>query len=126
MYDRERIRFFLASAGFAFGDEQVPEKPPSFDVELQILQKVVNTFRRCTIVSEGTLRLRLSIHSTKFFTSLLPDTLRVGILQQVKHQGSGAQQHFRLGIRMSDVADLISDSEGSYKRFMTMAQARVR
>jgi hypothetical protein len=126
VYDRERIRFFLGNNGFTFKGEKAPEKPPAFDVELQILQKVVNTFRRCTIVGEGTLKLRLSLHSTKFFTTLLPDLLRVGILQQVKHQGSGAQAHFRLGIRMSDVADLISDSEGSYKKFMTLAQARTK
>jgi hypothetical protein len=126
VYDRERIRFFLSSNGFTFKGEDLPVKPSTFDVELQILQKVVNTFRRCTVVGEGTLKLRLSLHSNKFFTSLLPDLLRAGVLQEVKHQGSGAQAHFRLGIRMSDVADLISDSEGSYKRFLTIVQSRAR
>jgi hypothetical protein len=63
VYDRDRIRFFLAQAGFDFPGESEPTKPQIFDQELQIIQKVVNTFRRTTTVHEGTLRLRLSVHS---------------------------------------------------------------
>jgi hypothetical protein len=55
IYDPERIRLFLERAGFVLNAKTGVPAFESYEIDrkLEIVQKVINTFRRCTQASEG-------------------------------------------------------------------------
>jgi hypothetical protein len=122
VFDPERIAVYLTRTGLSSrkhaSEGSVTEIAYDIDKRLEIVQKVINTFRRCTQASEGVFKLRLSKNATEFFADVLPELLRLGVLARVENQGSGSYDHFKLGMRMSDLAEILGDSRGSYKRFV--------
>lgn len=121
IYDPEKINAELARLGFKL------EMPPSVAVEqqederLRIAAKAIQTFQRTTHVTEGTFRLRLSVNAHRFFDEVLPDLQRHGILQ-TKMESSGPK--YRLGTSLAQIARALTQSGGSYERFLELATAK--
>jgi hypothetical protein len=126
IYDPDRINTSMARLGFKLPAS--PTEPSEGAVEPQIVderfritEKVVQTFQRTTHVSEGTFRLRLSIHSHLFFDKVLPDLQRHGVLQVARTDPGGVK--YRLGMPLSQIAEALAASGGNYDRFLTLAES---
>ncbi len=128
VYDPERITGYLLRAGFlsSNGVESGTTTTASADPDskLEMVQKVVATFRRSTQVSEGVLKLRLSNNSSDFFKSVLPELLSHGVLERVENAGGGSYQHFRLRMRLGELANLFGEAKNSYGAFLGLLRKK--
>jgi hypothetical protein len=77
------------------------------------------------VATYGRFCVATEVHSNKFFTKVLPELLRLNVLERTKHQGSGFQEHYRLRFKMSEIAQLISASDGSYDKFLELVKSTV-
>jgi hypothetical protein len=129
VYAPDMIRGMLVRVGFVFAGEEQPELPltaePEIDRKLAMFEKAVQAFQRATFVHAGTFRLRLSIHATEFFDTVLEDMVRCGILQPETH-GPGAGDRYRLGVPLAVIANAMAESRGSYERCLELIRARRR
>lgn len=124
IYDPTKIDVVLARLGFtlqiAVSPEAIgkPEVSQIADERLRIAEKAIQTFQRTTHVGEGAFRLRLSIHSHRFFSEILPDLQRSGVFEVARVDAGGPR--YRLRLPMSQVARAIAASNGDYTRFLEL------
>jgi hypothetical protein len=128
VYDPEKISFYLQRAGFSpWGDVESRVAISAItdpDPKLEMVQKAVATFRRTTQASEGVLRLRLSNNASEFFRSILPELLSNGVLERVENAGGGNYQHFKLRMRLSELATLFGAANNSYAQFLALLRKK--
>lgn len=94
------------------------------DTELQIIRKLLMVFMRSTQVSERVLDLRMGVHSHKFFSDMLSDLLEAGVLERIKHTGSGSVHRYRLGKFVSVIEEALTASNGSYSKFLVAIKSQ--
>jgi hypothetical protein len=128
VYDPERILYYLVRTGFSVSTVEQPAKavPASTepDLKLELVQKVVATFRRSTQASEGVLKLRLGSNASEFFRTVLPELLKYKVLERVDNAGGGNYGHFKLGMKMGELASLFSNADNSYVHFLNLLKAK--
>lgn len=121
-YDPADIETYLAKSGAALVKTSqrllVVNELPVDDEEIKIVRKLLLVFRRATQVSESVIRLRLGVHSSRFFDGMRTELLQAGVLLPVKHRGGAVQDRFRLGRSMATIAAALAESRGSYSAFL--------
>lgn len=88
------------------------------DEELATTERAMRIFIRSTQVNEETFKVRLGNFSALFFDAVVPELLKVGVLEKVPYRGSGRQDRFRLGVPLTSVQDALALSSGSFKKFI--------
>jgi hypothetical protein len=119
VYDPEKIQAQLARLGFTLEEPVSAAVAQEEDERLRIAEKAIQTFQRTTHVSEGAFRLRLSVNAHRFFGEILPDLQSAGILRVAKIEAGGPK--YRLGTPLARIARALTESAGSYERFLQLA-----
>jgi hypothetical protein len=126
LYDPTKINRFLTLIGGTIqssdgttggGGESVAEIIQS-DTELQIVRKILMIFMRSTQISEHILTLRLGVYANRFFSEIESDLLGVGVLDQIKHTGSGSTHRYKLGKQVAIIENALRSSDGKYSVFL--------
>jgi hypothetical protein len=93
---------------------------PKPDEELWLIERVFRVFMRSTQVNESVFRMRLGVKANTFVDRILPDLLRLGVLEQVQYLGAGSQRRFKSGVPMSRVQQALAECRGDYGRFLAI------
>ncbi len=113
------ISEFLQSVGVTINGPAVDGKQShNVDEELTLTERAMRIFIRSTHVNEETFKVRLGSSSGVFFDNVVPELLKVGVLEKVPYRGRGHQERFRLGVPLMSVQDALVSSSGSFKRFL--------
>lgn len=108
-YAPERIRLVLASLGVTVEhSDTAADKAPTHDVAdgetRRLTKRLLNAFRRTTILSEVILKRRFPRDASAIFEIVIPLMTRHGVLDQRAWHGSGVQQAWGLGsYRLEDI-----------------------
>lgn len=120
-YDPDQIETQAARLGFTADAKQLvlnSRAVEEYDKDLRIAEKALQTFHRSTRVHEGTFRLRLSVHESRFQESILPKLLKAGILEEV--QGP-SDRKYRRAVPVTKIAEALSACNGSFETFLRIA-----
>ena len=90
--------------------------------DLKIVQRVLRIFLRTTAVNQSTIDRRLGVHANRFRTTILPELLGAGILEEVPYLGRGQQRRYRLGVPMQRIQDALAVSGGTLGPFLRVAE----
>jgi len=126
IFEPEQISAHLSARGFQVVSS-TGQKTLSFmrepDENIRLISRTLRTFLRATQVNENVIRMRLGAKGSYFVENVLPDLLRVGLLEEVKYLGSGVQRRFRLGFPMQQVQEALESSKGMYSDFISKMEA---
>jgi hypothetical protein len=103
------------SSGLKQGQPSVPSKP---DEESILVEKALRAFLHSTQINDSVFRTRMGEKANKFMKIVLPDLIRVGILEEVQFTGGGVQRRFRFRAQMTQVQEALAKSSGKYKDFL--------
>jgi hypothetical protein len=87
------------------------------DKELGCIRRLLSVFGRSLATSENVLTMKLGVQAPWFFSDLLPDLMRIGVVSEVPHRGSGGQRRFKLGLPLGDISNALSAANGGYSAF---------
>jgi hypothetical protein len=119
-YDPDQIETQATRLGFTVEAEQLVLSTiaeEEYDEDLRVAEKALQTFHRSTFVREGTFKLRLSVNQSRFFDTILPRLLRVGILEENQMKGT----RYRRAVPVARIAEALSACNGSFEGFIRLA-----
>lgn len=121
IFDPAQIRSTLAQAGFEIrsaGQEKLPIAASEPDVELWLVERMMRIFLRANQVNEDVIRTKLGVRAGEFFDNVLPNLLRVGMLEAIPYLGHGNQRRFRMRVQMHKLHTALVECGGSFERFL--------
>src|SRR6185437_2548786 len=121
MFDPLAVRAALTDGGFSIEDPEatqtvLPLEPP--DDETEVAERAIRLFLRASHVNQEVFKLRLRTKSNLFFADVLPELLRVGVLEETQYAGSGRGRRFRLAVPMQLVDQALRQSHGHFATFI--------
>jgi uncharacterized protein YjbI with pentapeptide repeats len=124
VFDPLAINQTLSNIGFRIenprGEIPLSNKTTEPDEALQLTERVLRYFQRSTQINENIFRLKLGIKSSTFLSEVLPQLIRTGVVNEIKFSGGGSQNRYRLGVAMHSIDEAISQSNGSFDRFLIL------
>ncbi|HEU4562317.1 MAG TPA: hypothetical protein VFS20_31090, partial [Longimicrobium sp.] len=115
----------LIKAGFDYDPHDDSEEPKEAvpvlaepDEELTLTERALRLFWRATQLNEITFRQRLGVRSNHFLDVVLPELLRVNVLQEVQYTGGGKQRRFALGLPLETIDLALVAAQGSFSSFI--------
>lgn len=91
---------------------------PNEDGRLLLLTRALRAFSRATGVNDDLFLRRLGKKGHEFMDLVLPEILKVGLLEEVEHKGAGHHKRFKLAIPMSQVQKALRESGGCFEKFI--------
>lgn len=123
IFDPVLIRSSLTQAGFDVTkaeQETLSVEPTEPDEELWLVERAMRTFLRANQVNEDLIRTKLGVKAGRFFDDVLPELLRVGVLEVIPYLGHGNQRRFRMRVQMQRLHDALSGCGGSFEQFLIL------
>jgi hypothetical protein len=120
-FDPESIRKVLESVGFRIAEPaRQLERDAAIDPddETGVTERVIRVFLRASHVNLDVFRLRLGSKMNLFTTAVLPDLLRVGVLEETQYAGSGRGRRFRLAVPMQQIERAMREARGVFRSFI--------
>lgn len=122
----DAVSVALLRAGVRADDERLRPAPPPVEVqqddELKVAERAIRSFLRATELNENSLKQQLGKRQALFFKDVLPELLRVGVIEEVKYHGAGQQRRFRLGAKLTAIETALADSDGQFAGFIGRIQ----
>jgi len=121
LFDPAEIRGFLRSHGIQVSAERDLSEDasvPEDDEATRLVNRMLRAFLRSTGVNEATCRARLGDGATLFFSDVLPELIRCGVVSEVAYRGAGRQTRYTLSRPMTEIHEALERSGGSFERFI--------
>jgi hypothetical protein len=124
IFDPASVARVLINAGFtvqsAEGVTLTHEPIREQDEALDLTERALRTFIRSTQIHESLLRTKLGVKAGLFFSNVLPELIKSGILVEgIRDAGGGNNNaRYRLGVQMREIDRAISQSAGSFEEFL--------
>ena len=121
LFAPDRIKRELQQIGFKIGSGTtigVRPRDRGQDDDLQLAQRFLRAFLRSTELNHSTIKMRLGVKASHFFSHLLPELRQVGVVTEVRYQGRGNQGRVRLAVPMAQIEEAMSAAGGEFSRFV--------
>jgi hypothetical protein len=116
----------LLRAGVRTDDGKPAPTAPIRDVpqddQLKVAERAIRSFLRATELNENSLKQQLGKRQALVFGEVLPELLRVGVIEEVKYHGAGQQRRFRLAAKLTAIETALAESSGKFKAFVGRIQ----
>lgn len=84
------------------------------DEEFTLTERALRLFWRATHLNEITFRQRLGVRANHFVDTVLPELLKVGILEELQYSGGGRQRRFGLGLPLEQIDGAMLEARGKF------------
>ncbi len=117
----QQVQSALVRAGFQFPASLTEVVDPvETEEQVTLVERMLRAFTRQSQINENVLSTRLGVGSHRFFTDVLPQLQRVGVVQEVTYAGRGQQKRFQLGRPLQGLTDAVEGCEGRFDRFLEL------
>jgi hypothetical protein len=120
-FDPESIHRSLSEAGFEFVEQTAEREARPLaepDEETEVTQRAIRLFLRANHINQDVFKLRLGTKTNVFMDEVLPQLLRVGVVEETRYAGSGKGRRFRLAKPMQQIDAAMRSARGSFESFL--------
>lgn len=121
-YEPDAVKRELSRLGIEVpgldGDEPVEKEVVEPDLKVKIVDRVLRYYQRSTSINENVFKKRLGDWWTPFEDDVLPDLVRLGVLNEVPYAGGGQQKRFRLSIGFEELEEARKSCDGDYEKLI--------